>query len=385
MEDAKGSMEVRGDSSRTEKIRFWTGMVSLQLVILADLQVSISLCLAQSPGSKRGWHDAVSSGNPSAALLELSAFYNHLRGFWSEYSRCRGELGIIYKRTCLLALLMVTPTSLNIHVLPSITTLSSPPITIIPIPSINQSRLITHCQPPASSAATSSHNLRLLRLRPPLLNFFRNLGGLCSILPHEFKTPYDHHITLICLVARTMMLFGAPALLLLLIVACVAAPTAPRVDSSDPEVAKRWYSVVEDHEVAHAHVRPWPLGHDGSRTIAYCFENIESYHGLNHIFELGLAKWEPAMRLSVLRVAPDPTCEQEPCLCDEPDVDDGTLRIGLVQGNQPAAGSIGYKGLDHEITPNKPRNYLRWPTDDPFFFGPLAPLLMAHELGQYLY
>lgn len=182
-----------------------------------------------------------------------------------------------------------------------------------------------------------------------------------------------------------MILFGAPALLLLLIVACVAAPTAPRVDTSDPDVAKRWCSVVEDHEVAHAHVRPWPLGHDGSRTITYCFEDIESYHGLNHIFELGLAKWEPAMRLSVLRVAPDPTCEQEPCLCDEPDVDDGTLRIGLVQGNQPAAGSIGYKGLDHEITPNKPRNYLRWPTDDPFFFGTLAPLLMAHELGQYLY
>ena len=112
-----------------------------------------------------------------------------------------------------------------------------------------------------------------------------------------------------------MMLFKAPALFFTLIAACVAAPTSPPT-SADPEVARRWYSIPEDQEVFQEHTRPWPVGKDGLRTINYCFEDVYSYHQISNILELGLAKWEPATRVSALRFAPDPACEQEPCLCD---------------------------------------------------------------------
>lgn len=177
------------------------------------------------------------------------------------------------------------------------------------------------------------------------------------------------------------MMFRAPVLFLLLIVACAAAPTTPRTIDSDPEVARRWYSIPEDHEVPRGGIRPWPLGKDGSRTVTYCFTDVHSYHALDSIFELGLAKWEPAMRLSTLKFAPDPACPQEPCLCDEPDVAETTLHDGLAQEDRPASASVGYEGLDVPTDSDGPRNSLLWPTDDPFFFGPYAPLLMAHELG----
>ena len=181
-----------------------------------------------------------------------------------------------------------------------------------------------------------------------------------------------------------MMLFSALVFFLTLITACVAAPTSPRVNTSDPELTRRWFSIPEEHEVAPGYWRPWPLGQDGSRTITYCFENIDSYQGLHQIFDLGLAKWEPAMRVSALKSAPDPACQQEPCLCDEPDVGEGTLHIELTSGDRDAATSLGYRGPDFNIGPNEHRNYLRWPTNDPEFFGPLSPLLMAHEIGGSL-
>lgn len=179
-----------------------------------------------------------------------------------------------------------------------------------------------------------------------------------------------------------MLLFRAPVLFLMLVAACVAAPTSLRASTSDPEIARRWYSIPDEHEAPPGNHRPWPVGDDGSRTITYCFENVQSYHALANIFALGLAKWEPATRVSALKFAPDPACQQEPCLCDEPDVAEGTLNIGLQDGNGPAKGTVGYNV--HGDSRGEAPNRLTWPTDDPEFFGPLAPLLMAHELGKHL-
>jgi hypothetical protein len=180
-----------------------------------------------------------------------------------------------------------------------------------------------------------------------------------------------------------MMLFKAPALFFTLIAACVAAPTSPPT-SADPEVARRWYSIPEDQEVFQEHTRPWPVGKDGLRTINYCFEDVYSYHQISNILELGLAKWEPATRVSALRFAPDPACEQEPCLCDEPHVAEVSLHIGLATRDQAASASVGYNGPETPgVEAGQPQNRLLWPTNDPFFYSQLAPLLMAHELGEY--
>jgi hypothetical protein len=177
------------------------------------------------------------------------------------------------------------------------------------------------------------------------------------------------------------MLFRAPALFLTLIAACVAAPISPRI-SPDPEVARRWYSIPEEQEILQGLTRPWPLGNDGLRTITYCFEDIHSYHQLSNIFELGLAKWEPATHVSALRFAPDPACQQEPFLCDEPHVADGSLHIGLATQGRAACASVGYSGPESpDVKVGQSRNRLLWPTDDPFFYSHVAPLLMAHELG----
>lgn len=153
-----------------------------------------------------------------------------------------------------------------------------------------------------------------------------------------------------------MMLFGAPAFFLTLIVACVAASLSSRVNDSDSEVARRCCSIPKDQEIPEVPERPWPLGKDGFRTITYCLKDVYSYHQLSNMFELGLAKWEPAMRLSALRFAPGPACQQQPCLCDEPSVAKGSLQIGLATGDRPAAASVGYiepdLNVDKRVTSN---------------------------------
>jgi hypothetical protein len=91
------------------------------------------------------------------------------------------------------------------------------------------------------------------------------------------------------------------------------------------------------------------------------------------------------MHLSTLRFTPDPACQQQPCLCDEPSAAKGSLQIGLATGDRPAAASVGYIGPDINVDKSHPRNKLLWPTDDPFFFSKVALLLMVHELGLYLF
>ena len=272
---------------------------------------------------------------------------------------------------------MVTPNPLDTNPLPS--------IIILPTTSINHSQFPLYWIPAESVPSISLHGRRKLQLRPLLLDLSHNLGGLFFVLPHDLERVDNLEYIWTCWKTSAMMLFRALALFLMLITACVTAPTSPRVNASDPELTTRWVSIPEDHEVAPGHIRPWPLGRDGSRTITYCFENVDSYQGLHHIFELGLAKWEPAMRLSALKFAPDPACQQEPCLCDEPDVDEGTLHIFL-SGEHPSAwGPQGYRGPDVDVGADEFRNFLRWPTNKSSFNGPLSPLLMAHEIGRYLY
>ena len=220
------------------------------------------------------------------------------------------------------------------------------------------------------------------------------------------------------------MLFGAPGLLSLLIVACVAAPTSPRADISDPDVArqefvesystpqqspsipggskttiqgayptheetsatsveKRWWSVPEDHETQPEDRRPWPPGEDGSHTITYCFENQASYDSLHEILALALIKWEPAIQASALAFAPDSACNQVPCLCITSVVAEVTLRISLADPKQQvsALATVGYidRIVENPYT-NLPRSHITWPRA----FGPDAALLMAHELGERL-
>lgn len=181
-----------------------------------------------------------------------------------------------------------------------------------------------------------------------------------------------------------MTLFRVPVLFLMLVVACVAAPASPRTNHADPEVARRWYSVPEDHEPSPGGYRAWPPSDDGSRTIHYCFEDADAYNTLGAVFELGIAKWAPAMRVSSLKFAPDPACPQKPYLCSEPHVaTDETLHVGLVDEPFLAQSSLGYRSpLIEKDYPDKPRNYMQW-SSDPSLVKPDA-LTMAHELGEYL-
>lgn len=179
-------------------------------------------------------------------------------------------------------------------------------------------------------------------------------------------------------------MFRAPVLFLVLIIACVAAPDAPRTTDSDPEVARRWYSLPEDRDILPQGHRVWPPSDDGSRTIHYWFQDADAYNTLGATFELGIAKWAPAMRVSSLKFAPDSACPQKPYLCSEPHVAaEETLHVMLVDNQFPAQSSLGYRQpLIEKDYPDKPRNYMQWSRDTSL--GKPHALAMAHELGEYL-
>jgi len=68
---------------------------------------------------------------------------------------------------------------------------------------------------------------------------------------------------------------------------------------STPRVTKRWWTVPLDQETRPEDVRVWPPCADGTRTVTFCFENVDTYHTVIGILALALAKWAPAMRLSL--------------------------------------------------------------------------------------
>ena len=204
-------------------------------------------------------------------------------------------------------------------------------------------------------------------------------------MPHNFENPHDNHTTLTCSTAPTMRLFRGLVLFLLLIVSCVAAPTPPRVKTSDPEVARRWYSVPDDRDMSPNRFRAWPARDDVTRPIFYCFADVHAYNTLNHIFELALAKWAPAIRVSSLEFAPHPACPQEPCLCSEPDVGaETTLHIMLGDKDLTGVASMGYIPPFIPIPAGMTRNFLRWPSDPSYSSRADAPRNMAHEIGKCL-
>ena len=183
-----------------------------------------------------------------------------------------------------------------------------------------------------------------------------------------------------------MILFRALALFLMLITACVAAPTSPRVNNSHPKVVRRYYSVPEDRDKGVGTLTAWPVSNDGSRTINYCFESVDTYNKLGDMFELAVAKWAPAIRVSSLEFAPDPACPGKPCLCNEPNVAaEKTLHVILAGDDKLVQSTVGFMPptlqVDHE--PELPRHFLQW-SNHPSFFKSDALLLMAHELGEYL-
>jgi hypothetical protein len=181
-----------------------------------------------------------------------------------------------------------------------------------------------------------------------------------------------------------MVLFRGLVLFLLLTVACVAAPTSPRMKTSDPEVARRWYSVPDDRGILSNSYRAWPPSDDGSRTIHSCFMDVHTYDTIGAMFELALAKWAPAIRVSSLNFAPDPACPEKPYLCTEPHVAaEKTLHIMLRDVKELALSSFGYKPPFVELeNPTMPRHYLQWATHAASI-GPEGSLHMAHELGGY--
>ena len=180
-----------------------------------------------------------------------------------------------------------------------------------------------------------------------------------------------------------MMLLSAPVLFLLLIVTCAAAPTAPRTNGADPEVARRWYSVPENHEPSPGGYRAWPRSQDGSFTINYCFEDVRTHDKMGALFKLALAKWAPALRLSALRFAPDPSCQQEPCLCSQSRLSEATLHIMLGDRSSRITTSLGYRTSANRRHPNLPRHYVHY-SSHPEYFSAEGPLIMAHELGRCL-
>jgi hypothetical protein len=181
-----------------------------------------------------------------------------------------------------------------------------------------------------------------------------------------------------------MVLFRRLVLFLLLITACLAAPTLPRVNNAEPEVARRWYSVPDDRGILSNGYRAWPPSDDGSRTIHYCFMDVHTYDTIGAMFELALAKWAPAIRVSSLKFAPDPACPEKPYLCTEPHVTaEKTLHIILRDVKELALSSFGYKPPFVDLThPSMPRHYLQWATHAASM-GPEGSLFMAHESGEY--
>lgn len=231
------------------------------------------------------------------------------------------------------------------------------------------------------------------------------------------------------------MLFRVPVVFLVLIVACMAAPTSPRVNSSDPEVARRWYSLPEDRDIIPQGYRVWPPSDDGSRTmpsewhstlgeppqkavtkrwwsvqqaydaqsidpqpwppsddgkhtVAYCFESQNVFAELGGIFTRALAKWAVAIQASSLEFTPDPECDrlnQSPCLCTTPGVADETLHIMQSQQGQPpfnAESTLGYRNPNFPRQIGRPRHFVMWPANANHFGTPShGGLAMAHELG----
>jgi hypothetical protein len=185
----------------------------------------------------------------------------------------------------------------------------------------------------------------------------------------------------------TMVHLVGPILCSILILACTAAPSSSRGNTSDPQVTRRWYSLPEDREAIPQVPRAWPVCRDVSRTIFYCFHEVEDYHTLHEIFTLALAKWAPAIRLSALDFALDPACAEEPCLCSELHVVETTPQtISNDSPGEPAITSLGYRSLTGNIgiQPGLPRHHLLWPSDSGLY-GSNAILRMAQELGRYIY
>lgn len=176
------------------------------------------------------------------------------------------------------------------------------------------------------------------------------------------------------------MLFSALVLLLMLITACVAAPTSPRVNISDPEISKRWYSVPEGQGIPGQRWTAWPRSNDGSCPIHYCFEDAYTHNMMDAIFKRALAKWAPAFRLSALRFVADPACQQEPCICSQPHVSETTLHIMIKEESTWIQGTLGYRLESRD--PNLPRHFLQY-SSKPFFYEADGHLMLAHELGEY--
>ena len=185
------------------------------------------------------------------------------------------------------------------------------------------------------------------------------------------------------------MLFRAPVLLLLLVVACVAAPSLPRVKNSDPEISRRWWTVKEIQNAVHDAPRPWPASANGSHIIPFCFENQATWNELNSLFTRALAKWAVAIHAPALEFARDPACREAPCLCSTPGVAEVTLhtmqaqhrRDGIAQGSE---ATIGYTDPNVPLNdPSMPRHFLLWPPNTNVFGSQSnGDLQMAHELGE---
>ena len=151
-------------------------------------------------------------------------------------------------------------------------------------------------------------------------------------------------------------------------------------EPSKKPVEKRWYSVPEGQELPGQRWTAWPCSNDGSCPIHYCFEDVHTHDLMGTIFKRALAKWAPAFRLSALRFAPDPACQQEPCLCSEPHLSESTLHI-MSEEASIIKTSCGYR-LDSR-DPNLPRHYLQY-SSEPFFYEANGHLILAHELGECL-
>lgn len=162
------------------------------------------------------------------------------------------------------------------------------------------------------------------------------------------------------------------------------APRQATGDLLETTIAKRWWSVPEDHETRPEDIRAWPPGEDGSRTMSYCFENRRSFNFLGTTFAEALAKWKPAVDVSSLVFAPDPACKELACLCTATDVAEVTLHIILAaDGEKAAFGTLGYRDRIVEKSDlDKPRHYLMWPADTGQIWGTSTAVVMAHELGK---
>jgi hypothetical protein len=255
---------------------------------------------------------------------------------------------------------------------------------ITPAPSIDLGQTTTHFRITAPAAvASAAPSTALFGSTPPAPPIDHNLRQPpCRSPTGDLFEEVNRRVALIWSTTPNMAHLMGSVLFLVHIVASLAAPTSPRANGSDPQVGERWFGVREDFEIRPQDARAWPACADGSRTVPYCFGDVDTYQELSEVFAMGLAIWAPAMRVSSLAFAPDPACVQEPCLCSEPGVGEETLHIMLDPGRVAAASSLGYDPLFRD--PNQPTHRLLWPANRAFTSHSAAPVLMAHELGGYM-